>query len=174
MTRLRGPFFANTLEMFRQQLQARGWHMVLFTVEDAAEVDYALRELMRYKLDGVLILSALLSGHMAEICRVNRTPVVLYNRAASDPRIGSARIDNIAGARQAAEILVAAGHQRIAFVSGPACDPTSQEREVGLRQRLAEAGLSLFRCETGAYTFESGHEAAMRLLAMGERPDAVF
>jgi len=160
--------------MFRQQLQARGWHMVLFTVEDAAEGDYALRELMRYKLDGVLILSALLSGHMAEICRVNRTPVVLYNRAASDPRIGSARIDNIAGARQAAEILVAAGHQRIAFVSGPACDPTSQEREVGLRQRLAEAGLSLFRCETGAYTFESGHEAAMRLLAMGERPDAVF
>jgi len=174
VTRLHDPFFANAIEMFSQQLQARGWHMVLFTVEDASEVDHALQELMRYKVDGVVVLSALLSGHMAETCRANRTPVVLYNRAASDPRIGSVRIDNIAGARLAAEVLVAAGHQRIALVCGPEGDPTSQEREAGLRQRLAEAGLSLFRREAGDYTFESGHEAAMRLFALGERPDAVF
>lgn len=174
VTRLHDPFFANAIEMFSQHLQMRGWHMVLFTVEDASEVNHALRELIRYKIDGVLIFSALLSSHMAETCRANNTPVVLYNRIAPDDRVGSVRIENVAGARLAAETLLEAGCKRIAFVSGLADDPTSREREAGLRQRLAEAGKTLYRCETGAYTFDSGHEAAMRLFSRSKTPDAVF
>ncbi|MHA1555101.1 MAG: LacI family DNA-binding transcriptional regulator, partial [Alphaproteobacteria bacterium] len=42
VTRLEDPFFAQTIAYFNRNLQTRGWHMLLFTVESESEVDSAL------------------------------------------------------------------------------------------------------------------------------------
>lgn len=174
VTRLEDPFFAHTIAHFSRYLQAGGWHMLLFTVDSQAEVDDALSALMQYKIDGVIILSAILSDHMARVCRAQGTPVMLYNRGAGDLDVNSVVIENHAGGRLAAEILREAGHDRIAFVGGDTGDQTSLAREAGFVERLREYGLTLFQRETGDYTFVSGREAGLRLLARSERPDAVF
>lgn len=174
VTRLEDPFFANTISHFSRNLQAGGWHMLLFTVDSQAEVDDALNALMQFKVDGVIILSAILSSHMAQICADRGTPVLLYNRGAGSLDVCSVQIDNHQGARAAAEILCEAGHQRIAFVGGEAGDETTELRQAGFVERLAESGRDVFLHENGGYTFAGGREAGLRLFARNEVPDAVF
>lgn len=174
VTRLENPFFAHTIARFSRHLEAGNWHIVLFTVDREDEVDEALAALMQYKLDGVIILSALLSSHMARACQAQGTPVLLYNRSAEGLGVSSVEIDNYGGGHAAAELLCEAGHQRIAFVAGQSGDATSALREAGFTDRLAESGLEVFRREVGDFTFESGREAGLRLLARADRPDAVF
>lgn len=80
------------------------------------------------------------------------------------------------GAAEAAHHLAGLGHQRIAFISGPNTFRSSHERGRGFRDGLAEHGLVLDASYTrqGAYTFESGVEAANSLLDMAEPPTAIF
>ncbi|MCP3971968.1 MAG: LacI family DNA-binding transcriptional regulator [Rhodobacteraceae bacterium] len=174
VTRIQDPFFANTIALFSSLLQAKGWHMLLFTIDSPEDVDDALHSLMQFKIDGVVILSAILSEHMARTCQANGTPVMLYNRNASAAGISSVQIDNYAGGQTAAEVLLNAGHSRIAFVGGIETDKTTQERERGFADRLAEAGCPVVQREFGDYTFDSGREAAGRLFSGRDRPDAVF
>jgi DNA-binding LacI/PurR family transcriptional regulator len=174
VTRLEDPFFAHTIAHFSRYLQASGWHMLLFTVDTEAEVDGALNALMQYKVDSIIILSAILSKHMARICRDQGTPVMLYNRGAEGLDVNSVQIENHEGGRIAGDILREAGHERIAFVAGEQDDETSLGREGGLAERLAEDGLDIFLHESGDYTFVGGREAGLRLFSRVERPDAVF
>jgi LacI family transcriptional regulator len=80
------------------------------------------------------------------------------------------------GAAEAARHLAQLGHRRIAFISGPDTFRSSHERGRGFREGLAEHGLSLDDAlvRQGAYTFESGVEAAQSLLAAANPPTAIF
>ena len=173
-TRIQDPFFAHTMANFSALLQDKGWHMLLFTVDSPEDVDDAMHSIMQFKVDGVVILSAILSEQMAETCKANGTPVMLYNRQAESSGISSVQIDNYAGGKLAAEVLLDAGLERIAFIGGPEPDKTSEERERGFKERLSDDGVGLFGRETGDFTFESGREAAARLFSQRERPDAIF
>lgn len=174
VTRLEDPFFARTIADLSRSIQARGWQILLFTVDTQSQVDTALNTLMQYKIDGAIILSAILSERMAQTCRARGIPVVLYNRSVAGLDVNSVQIDNREGGRLAAEYLLETGHDRIAFVGGEAGDVTSNARETGFAERLSEAGARLFLREEGNFTFVSGREAGLRLLSRAERPDAIF
>ncbi|THD77065.1 MAG: LacI family DNA-binding transcriptional regulator [Phenylobacterium sp.] len=80
------------------------------------------------------------------------------------------------GAAQAARHLADLGHRRIALISGPPNFRSSHERRKGFEAGLAERGLSLDPAlvRQGGYTYETGVEAARELLALKDRPTAVF
>ena len=80
------------------------------------------------------------------------------------------------GAARAARHLAELGHRRIAFISGPDTFRSSHERGRGFAEGLAEHGLTLDPAyiRRAAYTFESGVEAATELLALPQRPTAIF
>lgn len=80
------------------------------------------------------------------------------------------------GAAEAARHLAELGHRRIAFISGPETFRSSHVRGQGFEDGLAEHGLALDPAyvRRGAYTFESGVEAAADLLAMTVPPTAIF
>ncbi len=80
------------------------------------------------------------------------------------------------GAAEAARHLVGLGHRRIAMITGPELFRSTHERGGGFRRGLAEAGAALEpdMVVQGAYTFESGVEAARTLLSRKNRPTAIF
>jgi LacI family transcriptional regulator len=82
------------------------------------------------------------------------------------------RIGGVAAARH----LVELGHTRLGFISGPPGFRSSEERLGGFRDGLAEHGMALDEASIapGAYTFESGLEAAAALLARNPRPTGIF
>ncbi|NBB51821.1 substrate-binding domain-containing protein, partial [Rhizobium sp. CRIBSB] len=113
--------------------------------------------------------------------------VIAVLKAADCPyvRIASVSLDEPAnmvvtndsqGAAEAARHLAGLGHRRIAFISGPDTFRSSHERGQGFRDGLAEHGVALDESlvRQGAYTFESGVEAAESLLALPSPPTAIF
>lgn len=86
------------------------------------------------------------------------------------------RADNAGGARLAIGHLHALGHRRIAHVTGPEGNVLTTERRRGMAEERARLGLPA-RPEwimRGDFSLQSGHDAARAILAMAERPTAVF
>lgn len=84
--------------------------------------------------------------------------------------------DNIGGAGSATEHLLALGHERIAFIDGPAGLISSQERLSGYREALEAAGIEFDQrlVEAGDYSVAGGQRALATLLDRGEQFTAVF
>ena len=80
------------------------------------------------------------------------------------------------GGRAAALHLADLGHSKIAMITGLPTFRSSRERRAGFAEGLAERNLPLddVRVAQGAYTFESGMQAAEQLLAVNPRPTAIF
>ena len=80
------------------------------------------------------------------------------------------------GAAAVARHLAAAGHRRIAHISGPASFRSSHERRTGFAAGLVECGLALDPAYSleAAYTYDTGLACARHLLALDPRPTAIF
>ncbi|GGD84242.1 LacI family DNA-binding transcriptional regulator [Croceicoccus mobilis] len=76
----------------------------------------------------------------------------------------------------AVDHLVEIGHQRIGFIEGPAGFRSAHERREGFLDGLKRHGLDLPETwhAPGQYTFDSGIDAAERILDSDPRPTAIF
>jgi LacI family transcriptional regulator len=86
-------------------------------------------------------------------------------------------VDNKAGAYQAVTHLIGLGHRRIGFVSNaPLPYAGAQDRFAGYRQALTEHNLPMDDdlVRIAAFLPEKGEAAMEELLALPERPTAVF
>ena len=93
-----------------------------------------------------------------------------------DDRFSVISSDNEEGARLAIRHLHALGHRKIAHVTGPDDNVLTTARRKGMVAERSRLGLParpdwIIR---GDFSVESGHEAARRILAMDDRPTAVF
>ena len=171
---LLNPFYAKIVNAFSLAFQAAGLHVLLFSVSAADKVDAAVGEVLKYRVDGVMLTSATLSNDVAVACQRIGTPVVLYNRYSTSAAISAVRIENDSGGAAMADFFVDNGYRRIAFVAGTEVDETSADRERGFTARLAARGASLFARAAGDYSFESGGTVLRELWRAPERPDAIF
>ncbi|MCI9888231.1 LacI family DNA-binding transcriptional regulator [Micrococcales bacterium 31B] len=77
-------------------------------------------------------------------------------------------IDDEAGGRLACEHLLLQGHRDIAYLSGDRNEElaiwSNHDRETGIKEAMAEAGLDLTRVIRTAYDMRGGSDAARRLL----------
>jgi DNA-binding LacI/PurR family transcriptional regulator len=172
MAAIDNPFHAQLLQCLDAALQSRGLAMLLRGADQPEMTDELIHHLLSYQVDGVIVASGLISSSAARACVAGATPVVMLDRlmrAAGASAVGS---DNRAGARMAAEHLVALGRRRIAFMSGTPGISTSSERARGFLEGLAKAGLAPVAIASGRYDYTAGQEAAGALLAHG--PDAIF
>ncbi len=130
------------------------------------------------RIDGVISLDGNLDGSALKACTdlgVGGRIVFLceWVEGESFPVI---RSDNAEGARLAIRHLHALGHRRIAHVTGPEGNVLTAARREGMLEERARLDLParddwIIR---GDFSLESGAEAARRILAMKERPSAVF
>ncbi|MEU8568868.1 LacI family DNA-binding transcriptional regulator [Streptomyces pathocidini] len=104
------------------------------------------------------------------------TRVVLCGRPPAGEEPASAAVtlafDNRGGAQRLTEHLLALGHRRIGYITGPADRTTTRHRLEGHRAALATAGLLAGAEELtvhGSYDRASGYDAALELVR--RRPD---
>ena len=168
------PFYPEVLHVFSTKLQELGRRVMLFKVPPGRDVDVVLPEILQYRPDGVVITSASLSSRMARECARQNTRVVLFNRAVHGAPVWSVCCDNAEGARLIADLLVDAGHERIAYIAGAANTSTNLDREQGFVNRLKERGKRRPIKETGDYTYQGGYDAACKLFERSTKPDAIF
>jgi DNA-binding LacI/PurR family transcriptional regulator len=168
------PHYARTINAFSLGLQERGMHVLLFSLVENQAVEAAIEEVLKYRVDGVIMISAALSAEVGEACAKVGVPVVLYNRYVRQTDVSSVRIENRMGGRCVADLFMDDGHHAVAFVSGTSVDSTSADREAGFIARIEERGGEVVARIDGDFRFESGRAAVHRLWARARRPTAIF
>ena len=170
-----GEFFSELIYGIDQVAREHGLHLLVSSYHgDPREQGDALRS-MRGRVDGLLVMSPYddSDGHLADALAGLPDAVLIGSQHGlpGQRRIG---IDNHAGARAMVAHLVAAGHRRIAFVSGPDGNREAAERLRGYRDAMAEL-LPQTQPEVlqGDFREASGERVGRALLA-GTLPDAVF
>lgn len=85
-------------------------------------------------------------------------------------------IDDIGAATAITRHLIGLGHRRIGFIGGDPNQSASTLRQQGYEDALREAGLPLDAglVAAGDFTYRGGLSAAEALLALPDRPSAVF
>jgi len=174
MTNFTNPLYPNVLEKFTQRLHDIGRRVLLFNAAPDQDIDETLPLVLQHQVVAVIITSATHSSAMADECARHGTPVILFNRHVPGANASSVTCENEAGGRQIADILLDSGHKRFAYIAGTEHTSTNVDRERGFTERMRERGASVWAREQDAYTYESGHAAATRLLSRPNRPDAIF
>lgn len=115
------------------------------------------------------------SSHLSELYQHGLPVVILDDQSlpGQTPWVGP---DNRVGAYEAVRHLVRLGHTRIAHIQGPLQYQCSHDRFDGYRQALAEAGIAFEPAYAvrGDFTTDGSYAAAEELLALPERPTAIF
>ncbi len=172
-------FYPLVIDQLCRRLQHAGYHLLMF-VGDGADSAELVGQMLRYRVDGMVLGSITLSSALAQRCADASIPVVLFNRVmgpqSAAGSVCSVRGDNGRGGAALARHLVQLGHQRIAFIAGREDSSTNRDRERGFIRVLRAAGLQLAARATGHYDPEQAANATRALFRghAASRPDAVF
>ncbi|WP_026970975.1 LacI family DNA-binding transcriptional regulator [Aliagarivorans marinus] len=176
---LSGPFYQQLIEVIEYELRQYGKHLILANVGGACcrEVYRRhLEDLIHRDCDGILMACPeLLVDDMLQTQQPS-PPLVLINHASDRGANHSFSVDHYAGGRIAAQSLLAAGHQRIACISGRLSAQDAQLRQRGFLDELARQGQPIDPelLIDGRYDFAGGRLAVQHLLSKGRHFDALF
>ncbi|MGE0315434.1 MAG: LacI family DNA-binding transcriptional regulator [Lautropia sp.] len=145
-----------------QALLAHGFQPLLFPCSEEAQGDGALDSALAFGVDGIVSCIGL-SPPMLARARQRQRPIVLFNRQGAG--VAQVACDHASATRLLASRLYAAGHRRFAVVTGPRDAPVSTLRVEGFLARLGELGVTEMARHEGNYHYESGHAAALHMLA---------
>ena len=103
-------------------------------------------------------------------------PVVLLGCWSRGHAFPAVRPADVAGGARATELLIAAGHRRIAHITGEAWMDVSKDRLHGYRDALATADLAFDPelVREGNFQLTSGYEATLSLMQLPRPPTAIF
>ncbi|OJV90074.1 MAG: hypothetical protein BGO39_01485 [Chloroflexi bacterium 54-19] len=168
------PFQPYAMEKLIQGLQRIGRQALVFTPGPDQEFDDVLPIVLQYQVDALIVTAATLSSERLSDFERKGTPVILFNRYTPGEATSAVCCDNIEGGRMVANLLLDAGHKRLAYIAGNQDSSTNRDRMKGFTDRLWERGAIKPLVEQAGYTYEEGYAAARRLLARDDPPDAIF
>jgi LacI family transcriptional regulator len=174
------PFFTDVARGVEDEASESGLAVILCNSDDqeAKETHY-LELLEEHRVQGILITPV--SAADERLARLQRrgTPVVLVDSRSPSRGQCSVSVDDVLGGELAVSHLLADGHERIAFVGGPASFRQVADRREGAVRALEQAGrdgAGLQVIETSALNVAAGQRAGAAIASQpaGRRPTAVF
>ncbi len=169
------PFYQEVMSRLTVELHAIGMNVMLISASQAGEIDDAVRLLLSYQPDLVIILAATMSSEAMRECRAVGSPCIFFNRLSREPDCFGVSCDNVEGGGMAADFLIDRNHTRLAYVSAYADASTNVERRDGFLERAMQRGLARPAViDVGRFSYEAGYEAANALGELPQRPDGVF
>ena len=136
----------------------------------------AVEFLYRKRVDGLINMPVNQDGrHLKSFMDAGR-PIVLIDRKLNGVDCDCVLVDNLEAAKQAVNIFLQNGHTRIGMIGGPADIFTGQERLMGYRLGLLEAGIIPEErlIALGDYTIRGGVRCMKELLERNPDMTAVF
>ncbi|GEQ61716.1 catabolite control protein A [Vagococcus lutrae] len=147
------------------------YNIILANSDGNAEKEInVLNNLLAKQVDGVIFMGHHITDEIRGEFSRSKTPVVLAGSIDPDEQVGSVNIDYHEGAKEAVELLIENGNEKVAFVSGSLLDPINgKERLAGYKEALKKHDLTyteglVFESE---YVYKNGEDLAERLLFAG-------
>ncbi|MCL6614128.1 MAG: LacI family transcriptional regulator [Firmicutes bacterium] len=173
------PFYEKIIKGIEATANAAGLNLAFYnSYEDlAGRRKIILSALEGSRVDGLIVVGSHLGDKSTLLEMAARgLAISLVERNFADPSIPCVVSDNKTGARLAVEHLLGLGHRRIAFITGNLHYQTAIERLEGYKETLSSHGIPIEDelIAFGDFEHKSGYEAMKQLLALPQRPTAVF
>jgi LacI family transcriptional regulator len=170
------PFAIEVMKGVNRAIAESEFDLLVYTTGDVRKSGRASHEQKYVSLlnnsitDGVIIVAPVTDEFSTD------APIVSIDPLMSNPNYPSVHATNYHGAMEAMEYLLGLGHRRIGFISGRAELESSNRRLKGYRDALEKARLPIDEklIASGDYTTETGVRCARQLLALDNRPTAIF
>jgi DNA-binding LacI/PurR family transcriptional regulator len=171
-TMLLGP--VATLYAVEQAARAAGYSVSVTSVHsiDRSSLSDSLTRLVQRSVAGVIIIAPVASRDSALDALPPELPAVVVE---ADPLhdISAVTVDQRKGARLATRHLLDLGHRTVVHIAGPKDWIEAQERVIGWRSALEEAGAEIPQMISGDWSAQSGYDAG-RVLVNAREVTAVF
>jgi LacI family transcriptional regulator len=174
------PFFTDLARGVEDEANKAGLAVILCNSDDQARKENRYLDVLEeHRVHGVLITPV--AGASTRLASLQRrgTPVVLVDSRASTRGQCSVAVDDVMGGDLAMSHLLTGGHERIAYVAGPASIRQVADRHEGALRALRQAGLAeadLMVIQADSLNVFAGQWAGAAIAAMpaARRPTAVF
>lgn len=173
-----GPGFLNDILLgCMSAASADGAQLLIRNVEVDQNLLMTAQALVDAGFDGVILAPPVSENlDLIGLLSQSNTPFVALTASSPSPGSLAVFIDDFQAAHAMVRHLIGLGHKRIGFIGGSPALSASIRRREGYRAALASAGIEedplLFT--QGYYTYQSGMEAAEKLISIRERPTAIF
>lgn len=171
------PFFAVIARAVEEVAREREHLLVTAsTDEDPIRERDVIETLIERRVRGIIVVPAGRDHRFLGQELTHGTAIVFLDRPPARLRADAVLLDNVGGARQAVDHLLAHGHRRIAIVGDRLDVYTMSERYRGYRASLEAAGVEIddtyarFSC----HDTRDAAEAVRALLRLPDPPTAVF
>jgi len=173
---LYGEFFSEVIRGVEQVAQREGYQCIVSSARQRGPTLEAALRALRGRVDGLILMSPEFTGELSRRTLPTGFPVVLLNCPPSDTPHDSLNIENYEGAYSMVRHLASLGHERIAILTGAAGNFDAEERLRGYRAALRDTGLPVAASliMPGDFTEAAGEEGTRALLALPQRPTAIF
>lgn len=131
----------------------------------------------RSALHGVILIPPLCDmPEVIDAVLASHIPCVTISAGRQVAGISNVGVDEFQIGYDVTDHLATIGHRRIGYIGGLADHYAAAQRKDGYLAALKAHGIQpdASLCETGAFTMESGREAARTLLQRDDRPTAIF
>ena len=153
------PFFANCADAVTTVAKEHGYSVIITTSNGDPDIEYVeVEEMLRWHVDGMVVIPARFRGSRLTRSLFGKTPVVALDRPFADPAFDVVMVQNIAGARRIVEHLIEHGYQRIGFMGLRRDLFTINARFLGYRRAMHDAGLrvdAFFGCDSQQNTLRA-------------------
>lgn len=179
--------FAGLVETIQSIVDEKDYSLIVsYQDEDSDEVEAARELQAERKPLGIIFLGGNRDNFRRGFDRIS-CPAVLLTTRGEDlgfENLSSVSTDDVAGAREAVEYLLAAGHRKIGIISGQSsfapedvsCN-TSQSRFTGCRRAFDARGVEFDitrQTAVARYSMEGGYEGAGQLMERCPDLSAIF
>jgi LacI family transcriptional regulator len=174
------PIFSRVVLAIEERAYELGYDVLIAQSLDIPEREEAcVHRFLARRVDGLFIVPSYRMATEARIYQellARKVPtVVLGHTVQFCNQFVNVESDDLLGSCQATQHLLNLGHKRIAFLSGPAGTPWTQERFEGYRRALCEAGLDVDEklVFQAGRSIEDGAKAALQMINEGSDATAV-
>jgi LacI family transcriptional regulator len=173
------PFFTEVARGVEDAANEAGYVVILCNSDDSPEKELRYLHVMEeQRTAGILITPVQDDTDYLQHLYQQEIAVVLLDRPARSHGFCSVAVDDVLGGELATRHLLALGHRRIAFVSGPLSIRQCAERRAGMRRAIEMAGLDpdqvIVDIPASSQNANAGEQCVEALLKQEDRATATF
>ncbi len=173
-------FFSTIISGIEDVAYSAGYNVILAQSNESQSREITdMKALFNSRVDGMLMSVSRETTNFDHIESIisKGVPIVFFDRVYNSPQASKIIVDDFTGAKDATIHLIEHGCKRIAHLEGPPNLEISKHRLNGYMEALKEHNIAFNKdlvvsCPSG--TIEEGRAATEILLALKNRPDAIF
>lgn len=175
-------YFSQAINGIESIAYDRGYHVIISQTHESYDREVInVQHLASRSVDGLLVSLSSETTDISHLTSLHERglPIVFFDRVADEIDTHKVTANNEKGAYQATNHLINQGYKKIAHLTSSDHLSISIERLSGYEAALRDSGLPIHseyikHCLHGGMMYEETEKAIKELMALKEKPDAIF